>query len=177
MRDHEGGVLVKCKHGDVVLADVGGRAEVSVLHGDLCATRVRGALDLRTLKGDIVLEAVGGAITAHSKSGDVTVRRPAAPVRLECETASGSIEVEVDQFTAGTTSTLATMSGELTVRLGPRAGCRVSARVAAGDIHVAVPLAEAVRGRRSLEGVVGSADAALHLSTMSGEITIAALAE
>ncbi len=147
-------------------------ASVAQVKGDLLVRGVAGDLDLRTLRGDIEVEAAGGRVSANSKRGDLALRRPVGPLTLDLSTVRGDAEVEVDQFLAGTASRVATVRGDLTVRLGPRAGCRVSAHVASGEIHAHGGLGQVQRGGRSLLGVHASGEANLDLSTVSGDILI-----
>ncbi len=167
-----GDARVSSKHGDVVLADVGGRAEVSLFNGDITATRIKGDVDLRTLHGDVELQEAAGRIVAHTKSGDLSLAQPAGPVVLDLQTASGDVEVEIGQLSAGASSTISTMSGDVAVRLGEGARCRITARVTSGDIRADAPLVNVQQSRQSLQGVVGSPDATLDLSTVSGDISI-----
>ncbi|MDI6771506.1 MAG: DUF4097 family beta strand repeat-containing protein [bacterium] len=168
-------VAVTQTKGDLQASEIEGHLTAHLMSGDIAVAGARGILELRTLRGDIVIEAAGGQISAHSKSGDLVLRRPTAAVALDLSTVSGDVEAEVGQFVAGSISRLATVSGDLTTRLGPRAGCRVNARVASGEIRTGEGLDEVQRGQRSLQGVHGSSDATLDLSTMSGDILIVAV--
>ncbi|MGQ0568592.1 MAG: DUF4097 family beta strand repeat-containing protein, partial [Armatimonadota bacterium] len=167
-----GDVRVRSKHGDITLADIDGRAEVSVLSGDISAANVKEAVDLRTLRGDVAMEGLAGRIVASSKNGDLSLKHPAGAVSLEFQTARGDVVGEVEQFVAGSTSVMSTMSGDVSIRLGEDTRCRLSARVTAGDIQINGSVQETQRSRRSLEGVIGGADASLELSTVSGDVVI-----
>jgi len=167
-------VVVTQTKGDLQASGTEGHLTAHLTSGDITVTDARGILELRTLRGDIAIEAADGQITAHSKSGDLVLRRPTAAVVLDLSTVSGDVEAEVDQFVAGSASRLATVSGDITTRLGPRAACRIGARVASGEIRTGEGLGEVQRGSRSLQGTRGSGDATLDLSTMSGDILIVA---
>ncbi|MGQ0569058.1 MAG: DUF4097 family beta strand repeat-containing protein, partial [Armatimonadota bacterium] len=84
----------------------------------------------------------------------------------------GDVVGEVEQFVAGSTSVMSTMSGDVSIRLGEDTRCRLSARVTTGDIQINGSVQETQRSRRSLEGVIGAADASLELSTVSGDVVI-----
>jgi hypothetical protein len=172
--DAAGNVRVKTRRGDVSLERVGGRAEVSVLSGDVTASGIGGEVDLRTLRGDVAVEEAAGRIAAASKNGDLSVRRPKGPVALDLHTTRGDVLAEVGYLIEGSASVLATISGDVTVRLDRSARCRIRARTASGEIRADAHLAEVHRGRRSLEGVAGGPDASLDLSTVSGDVVIEA---
>ncbi len=167
-----GDVRVSSKHSDVTLVDIGGRVEVGLFSGDISASRAKGEMDLRTLHGDIEVEEVAGRISAHTKSGDLSVADPTGPMVLDLQTASGDIDAEIEQLVAGSTSTMSTMSGDITVRLGAGARCRITARVTSGEIKADAPLGDSQQSPRSLQGVLGGPDATLNLSTVSGDISI-----
>lgn len=168
----DGDLAVRGVSGDVVVRDQDGNVQVDVTRGDISAARVKGEIQARTLHGDVTLEHAEGRILGHSKRGDVDFRHPDGEVVLDLKTASGDVEAEVEQFSAGTTSVLSTMRGDVTARLGPDVRCRLSARTTAGGIRADVPLLEAQRSGGTLRGVVGSPDAALDLSTMSGDVSV-----
>lgn len=168
-----GEVRIRSKRGDITLGEVGGPAEIDSLSGDVSTSRVAGDLTVRTLRGDIRTEACRGTIFARTKRGDIAVRRPTGALALDLSTASGDVEAEVGRLSADAGSVLSTMSGDITVRLGPDAGCSLTARVVSGEIHTGVPLREARQDRRSLQAAYGSGGARLTLSTVSGDITLA----
>lgn len=167
-----GDVRITSKHGDVTLATIGGGATVHLMHGDIEASGVKGAVDLHTMHGDVEVEAAAGRVRGSSKKGDLELKRPAGPVSFELETAHGDISVEVDRFQPGSASRMSTMSGDLAARLGDQAHCRISASVTSGEIQAGVNLTDLRRNRRSLEGVLGSANASLEMSTISGDISV-----
>lgn len=167
-------VEVTLVKGDLRASEIGGHLAAHLLSGDIHVDGAKETLELHTLRGDIEVEAAGGQITAHSKRGDLVLRRPTAPVLLDLSTVSGDVEAEVDRLVAGSISRLATVRGDLTARLGPQAGCRIIARVASGEIRACDGLGEVRRGHRSLQCTYRSDDATLNLSTMSGDILIAA---
>jgi DUF4097 and DUF4098 domain-containing protein YvlB len=167
-----GAVRISSRHGDVALTDIKGRAEVGLLSGDITVIRAGSDLDLSTLHGDVEARGAAGRILAHTKSGDVKVSEPAGPAVLNLETASGDIDVQIEQLTVASLSTVSTVSGDVAVRLGGGVRCRVTARVTSGDISTSGPLVDTQKNRRSLQGVLGGPDATLDLSTVSGDISI-----
>jgi hypothetical protein len=171
-----GDVHVKTKHGNVTLSAVGGGASAQVMHGDVVVSGARGGVEAHTMHGDIRLAGVAGRLAAGSKHGDVILEAPAGAVFFDFETTRGGVQAHVEQFVSGTTSRMSTMSGDLTVRLGPEARCRLSARVTAGEIEIRAALTERQESRRSLQGVYGSADAVLELATVTGSVTVDAAA-
>lgn len=169
-----GDVRVRIGRGDVSLAGVGGRAEANVLSGDVTASGIGGAVELHTLRGDVTVEEAGGRIAAASKSGDLSVRRPTGSVALDLQTTRGDVLAEIGHLIEGSASVLATISGDVTVRLGESARCRIKARTASGEIRADAHLTDLHQGRRSMEGVAGAPDASLDLSTVSGDVVIEA---
>ncbi len=154
IRDHQGSVRIESAKSDAALERVAGDVQVSTKHGDVTLTDIGGRADVSVLHGDISVSRV---------KGDVDLR-----------TLSGDVDAGVEAFSPGTTSVMSTMSGDVAVRLGERAHCRITARVTSGEIKVSAPIADVQQNRRWLQGVIGSPDAALELSTVSGDVSISA---
>jgi hypothetical protein len=167
-----GGVKIKSTHADVVLSSVQGTTSIHVLHGDVGVSDVKGDLDVQTMHGDVRAAEVSGRITIGSKHGDLMVATAAGPAQVDAETARGDIAIDIARLAPGTTSRVAAMSGDITIRLGDEAHCRVAARVTAGTINVHAPMRDMQPGRRSVQGIYGSPAATLEASTVSGDVTI-----
>jgi hypothetical protein len=166
-----GAVDVTVASGDVAVRDHEGSVRIDVARGDVV---VDGASSVRVQgkHGDVTLTAIAGAAAVRVMHGDVLLREPAGPVQFDVETARGDITAEAPQLVPGTTSRASTISGDISVRLGPHARCRLSVRVVAGEIQAPATLADRQENRRTLRGVYGGADAQLDLSTVSGDVTV-----
>ncbi|MDR7418297.1 MAG: DUF4097 family beta strand repeat-containing protein [Armatimonadota bacterium] len=158
--------------GDVTVRDHVGRIRVEAARGNVIAHACTGEVVVKARHGRVAMTAVTGPVVVRVMHGDVTLRQPAGPVQFDLETARGDIAVEVAQFAPGTASHASTVSGDVAVRLGPRAACRLRATVTAGDIEAPAGLIDGHESDRALRGVWGAPDASLELSTVSGDVTI-----
>jgi DUF4097 and DUF4098 domain-containing protein YvlB len=167
-----GTASVEAAKGDVTVQRTAGEVRVDVKHGDVTLREVGGEVRVTTMHGEIELESVGGRVTAHTKNGDIALVRPSGPVALDLQSTRGDVSAVVDLFVTGSSSTISVMSGDISVQLGEQARCRISARTTSGDLKVDGPLGDVQRGRNSLDGVLGAAEAALEVSTVAGDVVV-----
>ena len=165
---------------DVDLRTAVHSVEVGGASGDVVVGTVEGPLTVRLASGDLAAESVGGRVDVVTASGDVRVRQAGGPV--EVKTASGDV-------TLGTVEgdcAARTASGRIAVaRFG---GGRFEAKTVSGNVRVGVPsgrryslslqtLSGDMRTDFPVSGEAGGAPARIAVTSVSGDIRIAAAGE
>ncbi len=148
--------------GDVTAGVVEGPLTVRLASGDLTAGPVGGRLDIATASGDVRVESVRGAVGVKVASGDVALGSVAGDMAVR--TASGRVAVsrfDGSQFEAKT------VSGN--VRVGLPSGRRysLSLQTLSGDVRTDFPVS----------GEAGAAPARIAVTSVSGDIHVAAAGE
>ena len=69
---------------------------------------------------------------------------------------------------------LEVLAGDLEVELAPTIRAALRAEATTGDIDVDLPLQNPQKSRRRVEGILGSADAAIELRVLSGDLSVGA---
>jgi hypothetical protein len=153
-------VTANLASGDLTLDQVAGNMSVNTASGDIRATHVGGDMKVNSASGDLTVGSVDGAIQVHSASGRIAFQRAGASVRAN------------------------TASGDITIGETHRGAVKVNS--ASGDIAVGVAPGTSVwmdittmsgRARSDLDtpgtpAANGTAELALHLRTMSGDVTV-----
>jgi DUF4097 and DUF4098 domain-containing protein YvlB len=166
------GMTASTSSGDVELTGVGGKLDVQTSSGDvrLEAGRVAGAT-VRTNSGDIELDGVANTLALQSNSGSITVR-DARDARLDIQNSSGEVDY-TGSLASAADSSIATSSGDVTLRLPAGSGFVLEAGTSSGDLRSDFELRDGQRAERTLSGVAGAGGARLKIATSSGDITIA----
>lgn len=159
--------------GDARAADCA-RVDIEGVSSDVSLDRSRGDVAVKVIRGDIAVRQISGNVAVSTKRGDVDVRVDTAG-HLAVSTVRGDIRLRAREFASGAESTAHTIRGDITVNLSPAARCRVEAATLSGEISSGLPLTEHREDRRTLSGVMNSADAAVHLRVTRGDITLAVL--
>lgn len=144
----------------VVRVPAGVRLDVAVVAGDVEATGLRSPVEVSTVSGDVRLSTTGTA-EANTVNGDIEATFGAAEGRASFNS----------------------VNGDVTLRLAPGVGVRLSANTLAGDIRSDFPLDRGRReGRRGggmnveigeqASATIGGGGAELGVNTVSGDIRI-----
>ncbi len=175
---------VQSVSGDVALAQVAG-ARVRTTSGDVSVNGV-GALDCVTVSGDIEVKGARDSLVLGSQSGDLTVTD--APAGLRARSTSGELDVRGAcgrvwlETASGEIRTrlraplrsadLASISGEISAELVSGLGAQLTASTTSGDIDCNVPMTVARHERNRLEARIGPGGPTIHISTVSGNLTV-----
>jgi hypothetical protein len=144
---------------DVEVDEVTGDARVKTASGDVRVGRVGGAAQLRSASGDLTLGYAAGDVSVHSQSGTVGLAEAAASV--QASTASGDIRLGTAH--TGTTS-LRSVSGDLTVGVAVGTGVWLDLRTVSGDTRSDLHI--------DPTSPAATASLRLHVRTVSGDITV-----
>ncbi|WP_328896301.1 DUF4097 family beta strand repeat-containing protein [Streptomyces sp. NBC_00236] len=155
------------------VSGVRGRTDVRGVTGDTTLVGLAGPVGAETVSGNVEAQAVTGDLRFHSVSGDLTVVEGAG-ASVKAESVSGSMVLDLDATGSPTDVRLATVSGELAIRLPHPADARVEANTASGSVSNGF---EDLRvsgqwGAKKITGTLGSGTGTLRATTISGSIAL-----
>lgn len=157
---------------DAVVSGISATTSVKSVSGKITLDGVTGAVDANTLSGDVEAQGLDGRIGFNSASGDLTLADGVVEW-LDAKTVSGRVTADVD-LSKGSALRVATVSGEVTIRLPAEASTRVDLRSTAGRVQSEFSGLTATRspGASALAGTLGSGDGRLSVTTVSGQVTL-----
>ncbi|MFI6893224.1 DUF4097 family beta strand repeat-containing protein [Streptomyces sp. NPDC050256] len=155
------------------VSGIRGRTDVRGVTGDTTIVGLAGPVGAETVSGNVEAQAVTGDLRFHSVSGDLTVVEGAG-ASVKAESVSGSMVLDLDSSGSPTDVRLATVSGELAIRLPHPADARVEANTASGSVSNGF---EDLRvsgqwGAKKITGTLGSGTGTLRATTISGSIAL-----
>lgn len=155
------------------VSGVRGRTAVRGVTGDTTLVGLAGPVGAETVSGNVEAQAVTGDLRFHSVSGDLTVVEGSG-ASVKAESVSGSMVLDLDSTGSPTDVRLATVSGELAIRLPHPADARVEANTASGSVSNGF---EDLRvsgqwGAKKITGTLGSGTGTLRATTISGSIAL-----
>lgn len=158
----EGRVSIKSVSGDITIDESRGPVTVDSVSGDVEARGLVGDLAVKSVSGELtVVEGRPASLRAKNISGDITLDLSAAPVSATHAAADVNIDV-------------ATVSGDVTVRVPGDADLQVDVASTTGDVSSTFgDLALSSRpGAHRLHGRLGRGAGALRGRTVSGRIAL-----
>ncbi|WP_406092631.1 DUF4097 family beta strand repeat-containing protein [Streptomyces sp. NBC_01013] len=155
------------------VSGVRGRTDVRGVTGDTTLVGLAGPVGAETVSGNVEAQAVTGELRFHSVSGDLTVVEGAGAF-VKAESVSGNMVLDLDPTGKPTDVRLATVSGELAIRLPHPADAKVEANTASGSVSNGF---EDLRvsgqwGAKKITGTLGSGTGTLRATTVSGSIAL-----
>lgn len=156
-----------------VVSGISGRTEVRGISGDSTLVGLTGAVRGESLSGSLEAQGVTGDLRFHSVFGDLTVV-DGAGASVRAESVSGAMVLDVDPSGNPTDIRLATVSGEIAIRLPHPADARVEANTASGSVSNAFEDLR-VRGQwgsKKITGTLGAGTGTLRATTVSGSIAL-----
>ncbi|MFH9292565.1 DUF4097 family beta strand repeat-containing protein [Streptomyces sp. NPDC017520] len=156
-----------------VVSGISGRTEVRGITGDSTLVGLTGAVRGESVSGSLEAQGVTGDLRFHSVSGDLTVV-DGAGTSVRAESVSGAMVLDVDPSGQPTDIRLATVTGEIAIRLPHPADARVEANTASGAVSNAF---EDLRvggqwGAKKITGTLGAGTGTLRATTVSGSIAL-----
>ncbi|MEU5283653.1 DUF4097 family beta strand repeat-containing protein [Streptomyces sp. CA-278952] len=156
-----------------VVSGISGRTEVRGITGDSTLVGLTGAVRGESVSGSLEAQSVTGDLRFHSVSGDLTVV-DGAGTSVRAESVSGAMVLDVDPSGQPTDIRLATVTGEIAIRLPHPADARVEANTASGTVSNAF---EDLRvggqwGAKKITGTLGAGTGTLRATTVSGSIAL-----
>lgn len=155
-----------------VLSGIGTRTSVRSVSGRITLDGVTGEVEAGTLSGDVDAQGVHGRVGFRSVSGDLTLADGAVE-RMDARTASGRVTADIGLLHRGSVR-VATVSGDVTIRLPASASTEVELRSTTGRVQSDFGGLRQARapGANTLTGALGSAAGQVSVTTMSGQITL-----
>jgi len=132
---------------------------------EIAAERIK----LNSTSGDFGLEDYTGDVDVDATSGDVMLEDGTGNENIEINTVSGDVYIDQEH---SSDMDIKTVSGEVGINLSRDAEFYLKTNTVSGDIRNNFPIKIKSSGRNSLEGVVGSEEKEIGISTTSGDISI-----
>ncbi|MFJ8663960.1 DUF4097 family beta strand repeat-containing protein [Streptomyces sp. NPDC093795] len=161
---------------EAVVTGIRGRTEVRGVSGDTTLLGLSGPVRAESVSGNLEAQSVTGALRVNSVTGDVTVIEGAG-ASVKAETVSGDMVIDLDPADLDGPPAdirLASVSGEVAIRLPHSGDARVEASTTSGSLANAF---DDLRvggqwGTKSVTGTLGSGRGTLKATTVSGSIAL-----
>lgn len=156
--------VVSGVHGGTTVRGVSGGCTLVGLGGEVRADTVSGAVEAQALRGPLCLKSVSGHLTVIDGDGS----------SVRADTVSGDMILDLAHTAGRPDIALATVSGEVAVRLPDTTDAVVQAGTAGGALSSAF---DALRvaghwGAQSLTGTLGTGAGRLRVKTVSGTVAL-----
>jgi Toastrack DUF4097 len=157
---------------NAVVSGISARTSLKSVSGRMTLDGVTGPVDADTVAGDLEAQGLDGRVGFKSVSGDLTLADGSLE-RLDAKTLSGRVTADIGLADGGTVR-VATVSGDVTIRLPASASTKVHLRSTTGRVQSDFPGLQAARapGASSLTGQLGAAAGEVSVTTMSGQVTL-----
>jgi len=119
--------------------------------------------------GDINLVDYTGSVKINTVSGDVVLEDGKQDDNIEVITVSGDVYIKQED---SSNMNIRTTSGDIGISFSEDARFYLKAKTVSGDIENRFPIKITSSGRRDLEGIVGSDEKEINVSTVSGDINV-----
>jgi hypothetical protein len=155
-----------------IVSGIAAKTSIKSVSGDITLDGVTGSVDANTLSGDLEAQAIDGSLKFHSVSGDLTLAGGSVGL-VDANTVSGRITADIDLEDAGDMH-VATVSGEVAVRLPSQTDARIDLRSTTGKVQSGFDGLNCSRspGSNAVTGTLGAGTGRLSVSTMSGHVTL-----
>ncbi|MFC9623207.1 DUF4097 domain-containing protein [Streptomyces sp. NPDC056930] len=156
-----------------VVSGIRGRTDVRGVSGDTTLVGLAGPVRAETVSGGVEAQSVTGDLRFQTVSGDLTVVEGAG-TSVRADSVSGNMVLDLDPTGKPTDIRLATVSGEVAIRLPHPADATVEANTASGAVSNGF---EDLRvsgqwGAKKITGTLGAGTGKLRATTVSGSIAL-----
>ncbi|MFI5745268.1 DUF4097 family beta strand repeat-containing protein [Streptomyces sp. NPDC051644] len=156
-----------------VVSGIRGRTDVRGVSGDTTLVGLAGPVRAETVSGSVEAQSVTGELRFQTVSGDLTVVEGAG-ASVRADSVSGNMVLDLDPTGKPTDIQLATVSGEVAIRLPHPADATVEANTASGAVSNGF---EDLRvsghwGAKKITGTLGAGTGKLRATTVSGSIAL-----
>jgi hypothetical protein len=158
-----------------VVSGIAGRTDVRGVNGDTTLVGLSGPVRADTVSGAVEVQALTSSLRFNSVSGGLTLIEGGGTA-VKADSVSGDMILDLDPEGAGGEAdfNLATVSGEIAIRLAQPLGARVEASTASGVVSSAFDelRAEGQWGAKKVTGTLGDGSGRLRATTASGSIAL-----
>ncbi|WP_405684611.1 DUF4097 family beta strand repeat-containing protein [Streptomyces sp. NBC_00057] len=156
-----------------VVSGIRGRTDVRGVSGDTTLVGLAGPVRAETVSGSVEAQSVTGDLRFQTVLGDLTVV-DGAGASVRADSVSGNMVLDLDPTGKPTDIQLATVSGEVAIRLPHPADATVEANTASGAVSNGF---EDLRvsgqwGAKKITGTLGAGTGKLRATTVSGSIAL-----
>jgi DUF4097 and DUF4098 domain-containing protein YvlB len=165
---------VSVVNASAIVSGISANISAKTVSGDITLDGVTGNVDVKTVSGDLEARGLDGEVTFGSISGDLTLA--GSTVRsLAARTASGQVTADVEVPDGGDLK-VATVSGDVAVRLPQEASARVDLKSTSGRLRSSFDAMGPTPGARPavMTATIGSGSANLSLTSLTGDVTLLA---
>ncbi|MEE1812965.1 DUF4097 family beta strand repeat-containing protein [Streptomyces sp. BE133] len=156
-----------------VVSGIRGRTDIRGVSGDTTLVGLAGPVRAETVSGSVEAQSVTGDLRFQTVAGDLTVVEGAG-ASVRADSVSGNMVLDLDPTGKPTDIQLATVSGEVAIRLPHPADATVEANTASGAVSNGF---EDLRvsgqwGAKKITGTLGAGTGKLRATTVSGSIAL-----
>ena len=157
-----------------IVSGISANISAKSVSGDITLDGVIGSVDAKTVSGDLEARGIDGEIAFNSVSGDLTLAGGAVR-HLDAKTVSGRVTADIDLHDDGGLK-VATVSGDVAVRVPASASARVDLRSTSGRVRSGFDgmCASPGPGPAAMSATIGSGSANLSVTSMTGDVTLLA---
>ncbi len=163
-------VIADNKSGGYYLSDFIGTARLNTSNGHIEVDNVIGDVNLLTYNGKIVVTDLNGNLTADSYNGQIIVAGSIL-VNARIKSMNGALMFQFKPSIDGN-YILKTMNGRIMIGLPPDSSIELSCKTLSGKIHNKVSNEENIKSEKNNLIILGTGDAKLSATTMSGSIYV-----
>jgi DUF4097 and DUF4098 domain-containing protein YvlB len=168
VRTVRGGASISTGSGSIYADDIEGGFRASTGSGDVTVDRVVGSIDISTGSGDVRVGSSDGQATVGTGSGDVRF----GDHRGSAEVTTSSGEIDFMTVAEPGEVRLKTASGDVDVVVSNTESVEMDIGTSSGSITSQIPIVVKEATRRRLHGISGGGAWNLHVSTVSGDVTV-----
>ena len=163
---------INSSNGRIDVTGIAGQLDLNTSNGIITARDVDGTVSAQTDNGRVSIIGGHGALRLGSSNGIVEVQNVAA-TGLDLHTSNGRVSF-AGSLAPGSTNSVDTSNGTVSITLPPDSGLNVDLRSGNGSIHVnGFPVTASGESKRNaVRGVINRPDADLTVHTGNGSITL-----
>lgn len=172
VHDVSGRLDLRSRYARVVVRGVAGDVSLENLHRPVSVADIQGSVSVTGEKCAVEVDAVEGAITITSTHEDIRVSKLSAS--LDIRASDADVDVIAKRLTDAVR--VETTRGDVTIGLPADASAHVTASTRDGELRSEFPSLTSIDGterrQQQWEGVLGSGEHPLTITTSSGDITL-----
>ncbi|MDQ7799197.1 MAG: DUF4097 family beta strand repeat-containing protein [Candidatus Edwardsbacteria bacterium] len=168
--DCKGEHIMSSASGDIAVAGCSQASlKINTASGDIEVSDCSGDLAFQTVSGD-VSTSLSGNVHGQTVSGDIDIKS-GQPGEIKINSTSGDVQFS-GPMNIGNNSSIATVSGDVSLELKAGSSISVECGTLSGDIECEQGMSDLRKNSRTLSGKIGDGQGSLTVKTVSGDIEI-----